>query len=62
LANAAAAIDAHVIDGAVLGVARLVAGGAGRLRRIQSGMVRRYVMTMLAGIVAVVAIFLVRVR
>ncbi len=51
-----------MIDGAVLGVARLVAGGAGRLRRIQSGMVRRYVMTMLAGIVAVVAIFLVRVR
>jgi len=32
------------------------------LRQIQTGMVRRYVMTMLGGIVAVVAIFLLRVR
>ena len=62
LANLAAAIDTHVIDGAVLGVGRLVVGGAAWLRRIQSGMVRRYVMTMLGGIVVVVAIFMLRVR
>ena len=32
------------------------------LRRIQSGLVRRYVMTMIGGIVLVVAIFLIRVH
>jgi NADH-quinone oxidoreductase subunit L len=62
LANAAAAFDAHVIDGAVMGVGRLIGGGSQVLRRIQSGLVRRYVMTMLGGIVLVVAIFLFRIR
>src|SRR5437588_108457 len=62
LANAAAAFDTHVIDGAVMGVGKLVGGGAQVLRRMQSGLVRRYVMTMLGGIVLVVAIFLFRVR
>jgi NADH-quinone oxidoreductase subunit L len=62
LANAAAAFDSHVIDGAVMGVGRLIGGGSQVLRRIQSGLVRRYVMTMLGGIVLVVAIFLFRVR
>jgi NADH-quinone oxidoreductase subunit L len=59
LANAAATFDANVIDGAVMGVGRLVGRGSAVLRRIQSGLVRRYVMTMLGGIVLVVAIFLV---
>ena len=62
LANAAAAFDTHVIDGAVMGVGKLVGGGAAVLRRMQSGLVRRYVMTMLGGIVLVVAIFLFRVH
>ena len=62
LANAAAAFDTHVIDGAVMGVGKLVGGGSQVLRRIQTGLVRRYVMTMLGGIVLVVAIFLLRVH
>ncbi len=62
LANAAAAFDAHVIDGAVMGVGKLIGGGSQVLRRMQSGLVRRYVMTMLGGIVLVVAIFLIRVH
>ena len=62
LANAAAAFDTHVIDGAVTGVGKLIGGGSQVLRRIQSGLVRRYVMTMLGGIVLVVAIFLIRVH
>ena len=62
LANAAAAFDTHVIDGAVMGVGKLIGGGSQVLRRMQSGLVRRYVMTMLGGIVLVVAIFLFRVR
>jgi NADH-quinone oxidoreductase subunit L len=62
LANAAAAFDAHVIDGAAMGVGKLVGGGSQVLRRMQSGLVRRYVMTMLGGIVLVVAIFLLRVH
>jgi hypothetical protein len=45
-----------------MGVGRLIGGGSQVLRRIQSGLVRRYVMTMLGGIVLVVAIFLFRVR
>jgi NADH-quinone oxidoreductase subunit L len=59
LANAAAAFDTHVIDGGVMGVGRLVGGGAAVFRRIQSGLVRRYVLTMFGGIVLVVAIFLI---
>jgi NADH-quinone oxidoreductase subunit L len=62
IANAAAAFDTHVIDGAVMGVGKLVGGGSAMLRRIQSGLVRRYVMTMLGGIVLVVAIFLIEGR
>jgi NADH-quinone oxidoreductase subunit L len=62
LANAAAAFDVNVIDGAVMGVGKLIGGGSQVLRRIQSGLVRRYVMTMLGGIVLVVAIFLFRFR
>jgi len=62
LANAAAAFDTHVIDGAVMGVGKLIGRGSQVLRRIQSGLVRRYVMTMLGGIVLVVAIFLIRVH
>ena len=62
IAKAAAAFDANVIDGAVMGVGKLVGGGSAVLRRIQTGQVRRYVLTMFGGIVLVVAIFLIQVH
>ena len=62
LADFAAAFDRTVIDGAVMGVAQLIGYLAKHLRHIQTGFVRRYVMTMLGGAVVVVAIFLLRVR
>ena len=62
LANAAAAIDADVVDGAVMAVGGLIARGAAALRRIQSGFVRRYILTMLGGAVVVLAVFLLRGR
>jgi len=49
-------VDTAVIDGAVTGLAALVGGSSGRVRRIQTGFVRSYALTMLGGaFVAVVA-------
>jgi NADH-quinone oxidoreductase subunit L len=48
----AASFDAGVIDGAVNGVASLVAGAATRLRRLQTGFVMNYALSMLVGVVA----------
>ncbi|GAC1361371.1 MAG: NADH-quinone oxidoreductase subunit L [Actinomycetota bacterium] len=62
IANFAATFDAVVIDGAVMGVGRLIGLGAGKLRHIQTGFVRRYVMTMLGGVVIVVAIVMLGVK
>ena len=62
LANLLAAFDGVVIDGAVRGVGRLVVGTGAGLRHIQSGLVRRYVITMLGGVVVLVAIFVLRIR
>jgi NADH-quinone oxidoreductase subunit L len=62
LANLAASFDRVVIDGAVMGVAKLIGYGASHLRQVQSGLVRRYVMTMLGGAVLVIAVFLVKVH
>jgi NADH-quinone oxidoreductase subunit L len=62
VANLCAAFDTGVVDGAVNGVGRLVGGTATGLRRVQAGLVRRYLVTMLGGIVIVVAIFLLRLR
>jgi NADH-quinone oxidoreductase subunit L len=59
---AAFGFDLRIIDGAVDGVARLVGVASGRLRRLQSGLVRRYAVAMLTGIVAVVALLVVRLR
>lgn len=50
--------DVAVIDGAVNGVGTLVTAGASRLRKIQTGFVRRYVMAMFAGTVLVLVLFL----
>ncbi|HVN11441.1 MAG TPA: NADH-quinone oxidoreductase subunit L [Kineosporiaceae bacterium] len=43
-------VDARGIDGAVRGVAAFIGGLAGRTRRWQTGLVRSYAMSMLAGV------------
>ena len=46
-------VDARGIDGATGGLAALVGGLSSRLRRLQTGYVRSYALTMLTGVVAV---------
>ncbi|MGH9192752.1 MAG: NADH-quinone oxidoreductase subunit L, partial [Acidimicrobiales bacterium] len=53
--------DAHVIDGAVNGVARVVRTVGGRLRSVQSGFVRSYALGVSIGVVVVLGYFLTRV-
>jgi NADH-quinone oxidoreductase subunit L len=50
-------LDNRGIDGLVNGLAALVGGGSGRLRRLQTGFVRSYATSMLAGALLVVAAF-----
>ncbi len=50
--------DGRGIDGLVNGLAALVGGSSGRLRRVQTGFVRSYALTMLGGSVAVIAALL----
>lgn len=57
---ALAGADAHVVDGAVNGTGRLVAGVSSRLRAMQSGFVRFYAAIMVTGVVAVLAWFVLR--
>jgi NADH-quinone oxidoreductase subunit L len=45
--------DRKGIDGAVGGLAALVGGSSGRLRRVQNGYVRSYALTMLLGVVVI---------
>jgi NADH-quinone oxidoreductase subunit L len=52
--------DLGVLDGIVNGLGRAVVAGAGGLRRLQTGYVVNYALTMLAGAVLVVAFLLVR--
>jgi NADH-quinone oxidoreductase subunit L len=47
-------VDNRGVDGAVGGLAALVGGLGGRLRRVQSGLVRSYAASMLAGVVILV--------
>jgi NADH-quinone oxidoreductase subunit L len=54
-------IDKLVIDGAVNGTGRLIAGTSARLRRIQTGFVRNYALMMLVGVAVVVVWFATRV-
>jgi NADH-quinone oxidoreductase subunit L len=56
----AVVFDLGVIDGAVNGVGRIVTAGARGLRRLQTGFVMNYALTMLVGAVAVVAYLLSR--
>jgi NADH-quinone oxidoreductase subunit L len=52
--------DAGVIDGAVNGLGRAVAGWALALRRVQTGLTMNYALGMLVGAVALVAFLLSR--
>ena len=47
-------VDNRGVDGAVRGLAALVGGLGGRLRRWQTGFVRSYATSMLAGVIVVV--------
>ncbi len=54
-------MDNRGIDGAVNGLAALIGGTSGRLRRLQTGFVRSYALSMFAGAAIVVgAMLLVR--
>jgi NADH-quinone oxidoreductase subunit L len=46
-------VDLGLIDGAVNGVGRLVQWLSGRLRRVQTGYVRTYAITLLLGVVII---------
>ncbi|MGX7676827.1 NADH-quinone oxidoreductase subunit L [Plantactinospora sp. DSM 117369] len=58
LTRALVFLDNRGIDGLVNALAAAVGGGSGRLRRLQTGFVRSYAMSMLTGAVLVVAAFL----
>ena len=58
LSRALVYLDNRGVDGAVNGLGATVGGGSSRLRRLQTGFVRSYALSMLAGTVAVVAVLL----
>ena len=58
LARALVFVDNKGIDGVVNGVAALLGGSSGRLRRLQTGFVRSYALAMLGGGVLVIAALL----
>lgn len=55
-------VDVRLIDGAVNGVGALVISGASKIRHVQTGQVRRYVMAMFGGAILILAFFLTRIR
>jgi NADH-quinone oxidoreductase subunit L len=55
-------VDQKIIDGAVVGVAGLVKGSAGQLRKLQTGFVRRYALFVAGGAALLVAWFVSRVN
>ena len=59
LTRALVYVDSKGVDGLVNGLAAAVGGGSGRLRRWQTGFVRSYALSMLVGVVLVVAAFVV---
>ena len=62
LTRALVFLDARGLDGAVNGLAALLGGSSGRARRLQTGFVRSYALSMLGGaVVLVAALLLVRV-
>jgi NADH-quinone oxidoreductase subunit L len=58
LSRALVYFDNRGVDGAVNGLAAGFGGGSARLRRIQTGFVRSYALSMLGGSIAVVAVLL----
>jgi NADH-quinone oxidoreductase subunit L len=58
LTRALVYLDSRGIDGVVNGLAATIGGGSGRLRRLQTGFVRSYAMSILAGAFLVLAAFL----
>ncbi|WIM96783.1 NADH-quinone oxidoreductase subunit L [Actinoplanes oblitus] len=58
LTRALVYLDSKGIDGLVNGLAAAVGGGSGRLRRLQTGFVRSYALSMLTGAMLVVGAFL----
>jgi NADH-quinone oxidoreductase subunit L len=58
LTRALVFLDARGVDGAVNGAAALFGGGSGRLRRLQTGLVRSYAQSMLGGAVVLLAALL----
>jgi NADH-quinone oxidoreductase subunit L len=58
LTRALVYVDSKGIDGLVNGIAASVGGSSGRLRRLQTGFVRSYALSMLTGALLVVAAFL----
>ncbi len=54
LTRALVYVDGRGIDGVVNGLAAAVGGSSGRLRRLQTGFVRSYALTMLGGAFLVV--------
>ena len=53
-------VDQGVIDGAVNGVAAVVAAVGAKVRKVQTGFVRNYALTLLSGATVVLFVFLVR--
>jgi NADH-quinone oxidoreductase subunit L len=58
LTRALVFFDNRGIDGAVNGLAAGIGGGSGRLRRVQTGFVRSYALSMFGGALLVVAALL----
>jgi NADH-quinone oxidoreductase subunit L len=58
LSRALVYVDNRGVDGAVNGLAALLGGGSGRLRRMQTGFVRSYALSMLGGSFLIVAALL----
>jgi NADH-quinone oxidoreductase subunit L len=58
LSRALVYFDNRGVDGAVNGLAAGFGGGSARLRRIQTGFVRSYALSMLGGSIAVIAVLL----
>ncbi|MFC7529447.1 NADH-quinone oxidoreductase subunit L [Actinoplanes sp. GCM10030250] len=58
LTRALVFLDNRGIDGVVNGIAAAVGGGSGRLRRLQTGFVRSYALSMLTGAMLIVGAFI----
>jgi NADH-quinone oxidoreductase subunit L len=58
LSRALVYVDNRGVDGAVNGLAAGMGGSSSRLRRMQTGFVRSYALSMLGGTIAVVAVLL----